>query len=364
VLLLVMGGGVAIIGTRVFATVAFHSVHQQNLLGDSGQQAVTKGHVEITGAKTILMIGVDSRPGQDVRDLVRADSIIIAQIPPTHDAAYLVSIPRDTMVRIPAYTNGTKRYGGGSDKINAAYAYGGDGLTGSAAKNHAVELLAKTIKQDYGVVCDAAVIVDFDGFRSVVRTLGGVDMYVDEETTSVHIGFTRDGKVKVPYRQAQRADGGTDLIPVAGVTPQRYHVGQQHLTPDQALDYVRQRETLANGDYDRQRHQQQFIKAMLKQVMSANTLANPVKLAQIIDSMGKAMTFDNGGIALEDWVYAMKGVGSNITTIKTNNGTYHSAGASSSAEALDQTTLALLAAVKDDSVAAFVAAHPNLVTQS
>lgn len=365
VLLLMMGGGTVLIGTRVLASFALHSVQQQNLLGEAGQQAVTKGHVEVTGAKTILLIGVDSRPAQDVRDLVRADSIILAQVPPSHDAAYLVSIPRDTMVRIPAYNNGTKRYTGGQEKINAAYAYGGDGLTGAEAKAHAVELLAKTIKQEYGVVCDAAAIVDFDGFRAVVRTLGGVDMYVDEETTSVHIGFTRDGKVKVPFRQVQRSDGGTDLIPIAGVTAKEYHVGQQHLTPDETLDYVRQRETLPNGDYDRQRHQQQFIKAVLKQIMTANTLANPVKLTQIIEAMGKAMTFDNGGIPLEDWVYAMKGIGSNLTTIKTNNGTYHAAAtAGSSAEDLDQNSLALLAAVQADSVAAFVAAHPELVTRS
>ena len=324
--LLMMGGGAGVVGTRVFASVAFHSVHQQNLLGDAGQQAESKGHVEITGAKTILMIGIDSRPDQNVKDLVRADSIILAHVSPSHDTAYLVSIPRDTMVRIPAYDNGVKKYAGGNDKINAAYAWGGDGLTGATAKAHAVELLAKTIKQAYGVVCDAAAIVDFDGFRSVVNTLGGVDMYVDEETTSVHIGFTKDGKFKAPYRQVQRSDGSTELIPVAGVTPQRYKVGQQHLTPSQALDFVRQRELLTNG----------------------------------------AMTFDNGGIPLEDWVYAMKGIGGDgIVTIKTNNGTYHAAATTgSSAEALDQNTLALLTAVKDDTVSAFVLAHPELVTQS
>jgi anionic cell wall polymer biosynthesis LytR-Cps2A-Psr (LCP) family protein len=197
-----------------------------------------------------------------------------------------------------------------------------------------------------------------------VAALDGVWMNVDQETTSVHIGFTRDGKVKVPFRQVEQA-GGVRLIPIAGVTPQRYHVGYQHLDPHQALDYVRQRELLPNSDYDRQRHQQQFIKAVIKQTLSRDTLTTPLKLAQVIDSLGRAMTIDSGGIALGDWVYAMKGIGADsITTLKTNNGTFHASTTSPGSEALDETTLALLASIRDDTTAAFVAAHPELVTQS
>jgi anionic cell wall polymer biosynthesis LytR-Cps2A-Psr (LCP) family protein len=162
----------------------------------------------------------------------------------------------------------------------------------------------------------------------------------------------------------EQSDGSIRLIPIAGVTPQRYHPGYQHLDPDQALDYVRQRETLQNSDYDRQRHQQQFIKAIIKQTASADTITNPVKLSKVVNALGSAMTIDSGGIDLTDWVYAMKGVSAdNITTLKTNNGTFH-ASTQGNGEALDDTTLALLASVRDGTVAAFVAAHPDLVTAS
>ncbi|WP_432981233.1 hypothetical protein [Dactylosporangium sp. CA-233914] len=68
----------------------------RNLLGDTGKQAQQRGHVDITGAKNILLIGIDARPGQDPAELVRADSILILHIPASHNAAFLISIPRDT----------------------------------------------------------------------------------------------------------------------------------------------------------------------------------------------------------------------------------------------------------------------------
>jgi anionic cell wall polymer biosynthesis LytR-Cps2A-Psr (LCP) family protein len=152
-LVLMVAGGVGVVGTRVFGAVAFHSVHQENLLGAAGEQAEQTGqgnHVAITGAKTILLVGIDSRPDQKESDLVRSDSIILAHIPPSHDAMYLVSIPRDTSVAIPAFNNGAKRFPGGREKINAAYAHGGDGLTGKAARAKAVELLRRPSRRRTG----------------------------------------------------------------------------------------------------------------------------------------------------------------------------------------------------------------------
>jgi anionic cell wall polymer biosynthesis LytR-Cps2A-Psr (LCP) family protein len=276
-----------------------------------------------------------------------------------------VSTPRDTWVHIPPYDNGAKHFNGGFDKINGAYAAGGSGLTGAAARSHSVELLAQTIKQAYGLSFDAAAIVDFMGFQKVVEVLGGVDMYVDQETTSVHRGFTADGKQKIPYIQYTRSDGGTGLERIAGVTPKTYHVGNQHLSPAEALDYVRQRELLPNSDYDRERHQQQFIKALFRQILSSDTLTNPVKLARVLNVIGSAVTIDTGGVGLEDLVYAMRGVAADsVVTVKTNNGTFHPSAQNGGAESLDENTLALLRACQDDTVDAFVLAHQELVTTS
>jgi polyisoprenyl-teichoic acid--peptidoglycan teichoic acid transferase len=197
----------------------------------------------------------------------------------------------------------------------------------------------------------------------VVNVLGGVDMYVDEETTSVHIGFDKNGNEKMPYRI--NADTGKVIGPVPGVTPVVYHVGQQHLAPWQALDYVRQRELLKNGDYDRERHQQQFIKAIFKKILSADTLTNPLKLNKVLGVVGKSMTVSAGGIPLEDWIFAMRNIGTNdLLTIKTNKGTYHASTVNPGAEGLDDDTLALLAAVRSDTVDPFVLNHQDLVTKS
>ncbi|WP_238009452.1 LCP family protein [Dactylosporangium sp. AC04546] len=359
--LAVLAGAVLVAKEALF-TYALRGVAQQNLLGDSGNRDQQIGHASVTGAKNILLIGVDARPGQDPHEPVRSDSIIILHIPASYDAAYLVSIPRDTWVEIPPYDNGARQYPGGHDKINAAFAYGGNGLAGTAARGRAVELLALTIKKLCGVTFDGAAIVDFTGFQQVVNVLGGVDMYVDQETTSVSIGHNSKGETVVPFRQYTRDDGGQGLDPVPGVTPVVYHVGYQHLEPWQALDYVRQRETLPNGDYDRQRHQQQFIKAVFKRMLSKDMLTNPVRFNKVGEVAGKAMTIDNGGIDLADWAYAMRGVsGDDVLTIKSNEGTFNQSPGNGTAEELDRTTVNLLTAVRTDKVKGFVTAHPELV---
>ncbi|WP_203903405.1 LCP family protein [Virgisporangium aliadipatigenens] len=350
------------VGRFVLFPQATKSVGQEDLLGAAGDAAPQRQHVTVTGAKTILMVGVDNRKDQPVEDQIRADSIIVLHIPAAHDAAYLVSLPRDTRVTVPAFNNGKQRTGQQIAKLGEAYGLGGNGLVDpTERRKQSMGLLAKTIKEEWGLTFDAAAIVDFEGFKEVVKVLGGVDMYVDQETVSVHIGYKKDGTVAVPFRQSQAPNGGTKLTPIPGVTPQVYHVGNHHLTPDLALDYVRQRETLPNSDYDRGRHQKQFLKAIVKQTLSAGVLANPVKLNQILKVVGQAMTIDNGGIDLEDWIFAMRGIGGDsITTLQTNNGTYNPSQQNLGQEELDETTLGLLEAVRTQKVPEYVLAHPEV----
>jgi anionic cell wall polymer biosynthesis LytR-Cps2A-Psr (LCP) family protein len=73
-----------------------------------------------------------------------------------------------------------KSFAGDTEKINAAYAYGGDGLAGDRARAKSVELLAQTIKDQFGVAFDAAAIVDFNGSGRWGGP-GGVDMHVDRD---------------------------------------------------------------------------------------------------------------------------------------------------------------------------------------
>lgn len=351
-MLMIVAGTTFVAKAAVFG-YATRSVHRESLL-----PGVEGRHATVSGAKNILLIGIDPRPDQEPDDAGRSDSILILHIPATHDMAFLISIPRDTWVTIPRY----RGYDGGDNKINAAYAEGGNGLTGADQRRHGTTLLAATIARNWGITFDAAAVVDFTGFQDVVKALGGVDMYVDQRTVSVHIGHDAHGNVKVPFEQRDTPSGGTELVPVRGVTPVVYEVGYQHLDAWQALDFVRQRETLPNGDYDRQRHQQQFIRALLRKIATREVLGNPATLNRVLDVVGRAMTIDTGAIGLDDWIFAMRNIDADgLLTLKTNNGTFYESDEHPAAEALDPTTLALLSAVRARSVPEFVLSHPEIV---
>jgi len=357
-LLMVLSGGL-IIAERVAihtATDSFNRV-QVGAFGEDDQ-----GHRRqstIQGAKNILLVGIDPR-NLDQLDVngVRSDSIIMLHVTAAHDQAYLVSIPRDTLARIPAYDNGRQHSGEASDKINAAFARGAYGLTGTDALGHGLDLLARTIKLNWGVTFAAGAIVDFGGFQEVVHFIGGVDMYVDERVTSIHIGTDRNGK---PVTPAYRLVGNTP-VPIPGVTPVRYERGMHHFDAWAALDYCRQRDLLENGDsdYGRQRHQQQFLKAVFKKIV-AQYLGSPTKLPGVLQQVGKAMTISDGGIPLEEWVFAMRGIStSGLVTIKTNGGRFNST-PDNKYELISPDSQALFRSVVDDTMDTFVATHLDWV---
>ena len=362
--LLVAGSGVAVAGSRVLLGTATATVTQQNLLGETRVQ--TRERVSVKGAKTILLVGLDTRPNQDASKLTRSDSIILLHIPADHKAAYLVSLPRDSYVRIPAFDNGAQRYAGGRNKINAAFAYGSRGLTGDKALTGGFTLLAKTVKKLTGISPDAGAIIDFPGFRKVVNVLGKVCMRVDTTTTSIHIGRNnRTGKTEKPY--VTHSDG-TINYKVRGVTPNIYRKGDHCFTPTEALDFVRQRDLLKDDSYDygRQRHQQQFFKAIITTMMDKG-LDSPTKLPGLLKALGRTMTVDDGGIPLQDWVFALRGIRpDDLVTIKTNNGEFHSDDIPGvgSVEIFDDTSLDLLKAIRNDTVDEFVLANPTWVTKS
>ena len=356
VVLIVAGGGIVVFEATVGA--ATRSVKQQNLLGS----AEPVGHATVSGPKNVLLVGIDQRPDAAAGTAIRSDSIILLHIAADHRSGYLISLPRDSFVSIPAYNNGAVPYAGGKNKINAAFSFGGRGLTGAQQLSHGFELLSLTVKKLTGITPDAGAIIDFQGFQQVVNVLGKVCMYVDEDTTSIHIGHTADGRQAAPY--AINPDG-TINHKINGVTPNFYAKGNHCFTPAQALDFVRQRDLLANhdGDYGRQRHQQQFLKAVLKQA-EHDGLSSPTKLPGLISAIGKTMTVDTGGISIADWAFAMRGVSpSGLVTIKTNGGKFNSRSVPGvgSVQILDSTSLALLRAAKTDTVGQFVAAHPGWV---
>ncbi|UQU67864.1 LCP family protein [Couchioplanes caeruleus] len=363
VVLMVLSGG-SLVGANLVLSSATGAVDQENLIGGA-RSAADRKHADIKGAKNILLVGLDTRPSWKNKEPSRSDSIILLHLPADHSRAYLVSLPRDSYVEIPAYDNGKQPYRGGRNKINSAFAFGSRGLEGQEAEAHGFELLALTVKRLTGITPDAGAIIDFGGFKDVVNVLGKVCMYVDEDVTSIHIGHTADGKQAVPYKTDA---AGLNPRKVPGVTANFYKKGNHCLTPVEALDFARQRDLLANrdSDYGRQRHQQQLLKAILKQAVH-DGFNSPTKLPKLITAIGKTMTVDNGGISLEDWAFAMRNTNpDDLITIKTNDGKFNSESVPGigSVEVLSDTTMELLRSVKDDTVPAFLQANPSWIADS
>ena len=363
VALMVLSGG-TLVGANLALSSATEAVPQKKLLGGA-QTTTERRHADIKGAKNILLVGLDTRPSWKNKEPSRSDSIILLHLPKDHSRAYLVSLPRDSYVEIPAYDNGAQRYAGGRNKINSAFAFGSRGLDGEAAEAHGFELLALTVKKLTGITPDAGAIIDFTGFKDVVDVLGKVCMYVDEDVTSIHVGHTADGKQAVPYRTDS---AGLNPRKVPGVTANFYKKGNHCFTPVEALDFARQRDLLADrdSDYGRQRHQQQLLKAILKQAVK-DGFTSPAKLPRLLTAIGKTMTVDNGGIALEDWAFAMRNVDpDDLITIKTNDGKFNSDSVPGigSVEVLSDTTMKLLKAVRADTVPAFLQSNPSWIAAS
>ena len=351
-LLLLLSGGTLVGGNLLLNHYSSEITHD----GGLGEAAAAGANIE--GPLNLLLVGIDERVNKEEMG-ARADSIIVAHVPASHDAVYLMSIPRDTRVRIPASKK--TKYSGGTDKINAAFQFG---YQNGGGRDGGLTLLAETVSSlAGGLKFNGAAIVNFDGFSGLVNALGGVHMCVDEEVTSIHTGWNKTTNVEgVPYNF--NADGiPTSLKP--NMRPMVYHVGCRDFAAWEALDYVRQRDKLANndGDYGRQRHQQQFIKAMLKKATSAGVITNPIKINEILGSVGKAVSFYNNNVSLADWIFTLKGVDAEkLVTLRINNGQFNTEIINGqSFELLDQTAKDLLAAFTSDTVSTFVGSHPELI---
>jgi len=352
--LLVIASGGTLAGGQLLL-----SHYSKEITHDGGLGSAAATGQSIDGPINLLLVGIDERANDPIGG-ARADSIIIAHVPADHSSVFLTSIPRDTRVRIPAHKS-TKYYGG-DDKINAAFQFG---YQNGGGRDGGLELLAETVSGlAGGLKFNGAAIVNFEGFQGLVKAIGGVDMCVDEKTTSIHIGWnTKTGKEGVPYNI--NSDGTPGRLK-PNMHPMVYEVGCRHFAAWEALDYVRQRDLLANkdADYGRQRHQQQFIKAMMKKTMSTGVLTNPVKVNAVLKSVGQAVSFYNNNVSLADWIFTLKGITpSEMFTLKVNNGQFHSETIGGiSYETLDDTSVQLLTAIADDQVYPFVKAHPEIVS--
>ncbi len=368
-IILVLVSGSSFAAMKVASDRVNSAIPDHDLLGGAGNAK----HADVKGAKNILLVGLDTRPSwSESHQLSRSDSIIILHIPADHSSGYMLSIPRDTLLTIPAFNNGKDKYNGGKNKANSAFAYGSSGLDGDKAIEQGTQLLALTVQKNFGITPDAAAVIDFSGFKKIMDVLGKVCMYVDENVTSIHVGKKiADGSFAIPYTTDS---AGANARRVPGTTANKYTVGNHCFTSTEALDYARQRDLLSkgDGDYGRQRHQQQLLKAIMKTTVSRG-FRSPTKLPGLLDAIGKAMTVGLGGISLEDWAFAMQNINpDSLVTLKTNADRSgfcnippsQTPPGTGEAQCLDDESLKMFQAAKDDTMSAFVAAHPTWVTKT
>ena len=201
---------------------------------------------------TFLLVGVDAREG-DTQS--QSDTVILVYIDPSEKSAHLLSIPRDLYVTMPA--------GLGQAKVADVYAIGQARKYGDP-KNSGVALVRDVIEQNFRVRIDFFAQVDFNGFRKIVDTVGGVTVdnpypVKDDEYPTEDYQFTR---VFFP-------------------------AGIMHLSGEEALRYARTRHD--DSDYGRNARQQQVILAVRQQGISLDLLSQSTKL---IDTLGDSVRTD------------------------------------------------------------------------
>ncbi|GAB7046318.1 LCP family protein [Catenuloplanes indicus] len=357
--LIVLSGGTLVAAHTVINRVTGSFTPGSLLEGAADAQDGPAGN-DIDGAVNLLLVGIDARPEGSSETAVLSDTIIVLHIPQTHDQAYLISIPRDWLVEIPPY--GKADFAGGAYKINSAFSYGYQ-VEGTELEKRSsgMTLLSTTLNKATGIRFNGAAIIDFAGFAGVIHALGGVDMCVDEEAESAHLGVDAAGKLVQGWYSE---DYGIQLP--AGVTPLVHKKGCRKMNATEALDYARIRKSLSDGDYGRQRHQQQLIKAIVKQATSRGVLTDLGKLDSLVKAAGDAFVLDTGGVPPADFLFTFKGVAaSDLTLIKTNAGNVNTVLVDGIAyEDLDAKSLQMLAAAKSGTLSTFLIENPQFIARS
>jgi len=179
----------------------------------------------------------------------RADVMILLHMSPKAESAVLVSLPRDLRVTIP---------GVGTDKLNAAYAYGvmrDENLGG-------VRLTIDTVKEFTGLDIHHYVEVNFASFQDIVDAVGGVSIYIDRPLRDKRSGL------KIPEPGCIAMNG------------------------KMALAYVRARYIDPTADIGRMQRQQIFIRTLLRKVRSLDFLINPSKWLELSEAIGNGVRYD------------------------------------------------------------------------
>jgi LCP family protein required for cell wall assembly len=220
---------------------------------------------------TILVLGTDGGSQSGRGDANRSDSIMLIRTDPRKHRLAFLSIPRDLRVEIPGH---------GAMKINAAFQLGGPTLA------------LRTVKDLTGLAVNHVAFVDFDRFRSLIDSVGGINVTVPRAILS--------NRFDCPYASEARCQAWDGW---------RFEKGGQHMNGQRALVYSRIRENRLDAsetDLDRARRQQQVIQATADKVTSFGTaLKLPFRGSAIVKPL--ATDLSAGQVLQLGWAYFRAG---------------------------------------------------------
>ncbi|MFJ3188908.1 LCP family protein [Streptomyces halstedii] len=220
----------------------------------------------------VLVIGSDARTegnsalgGGSKDDIGRADTAFLLHVYADHKHAIAVSIPRDTLVTIPPclLPDGTWTEAQSDTMFNAAFSVGQTESGNPACTQNTVEELT-------GLRVDHTLVVDFKGFAALTDVVGGVRVCLPQDIYQGDLNPNRATK--------------GDLI---------FEKGEQDVSGQKALDYVRIRHGIGDGsDIGRIKRQQAFVSSLLKKIKSDGL--TPTKLLPLATAATQSMTVDPG----------------------------------------------------------------------
>jgi len=310
--LLVVVLGIAAAGWLVVNNIAGDVERIPKVFEDIPEESRPTKPPEGEDSINILLAGLDGENSTENESGSRSDAVMVLHVDGDRENAYLVSIPRDSWVSIP---------GQGENKVNAAYSLGGPSL------------YVQTIEELTGLSIDHLAVIDWSGFRGLTDALGGVELDFDEEV--------------------QAAEGQT------------FPAGENTLSGEEALQYVRERKDLPGGDFDRVKRQQNYLRALMQQTLSNDTLSSPGKMLDVANSITDATKVDdqlttNGIIQMGVSMRGIRGDDVEFLTVPTDGtGTV---GDASVVNYDHENAERLWDAMAKDSAEQFIADNPDLVT--
>lgn len=250
--------GLVLVAGSVTAFVAYQrlsgNITQVDITGKLNEKERPKKVAEDPKAQNILVMGSDKRKGKNALNVSgqRSDTTILVHLAADRKSAVAVSIPRDSMVPIPACErdDGSMTPAQPAAMFNSAFSEGGPACT------------IKAVEQLTKIRIDHYVVVDFTGFKDMVDALGGV-------------------RVCLPY----------------AVNDPQSHLnlpaGTQTVRGRQALAYVRTRKGLGDGsDLSRIDRQQAFIGSMVSKIKDKGLLLRPDRLYNFLAAATSSLTTD------------------------------------------------------------------------